>query len=101
MGRWAFTLLGLIIWAVHFLGVYAIASLADVVSRADDPAWRGGALAFSLACGLAALAAMVAAIRRAGDGDQPARFMAQLAALGGGLALVAIAWQALPTLIGY
>lgn len=103
MGRWTFTLLGLIVWAVHFLGVYAIASLADVVSRADDPAWRGAALAFSLACGLAAAIVLVAALRQVvrGEQDEPARFMAQLAALGAGLALVAIAWQGLPTLIGH
>src|SRR5690606_37788564 len=40
MARWAWMLGGLIVWTVHFMGVYAIASLADVVSRADDPAWR-------------------------------------------------------------
>ena len=47
---------GLIVWTVHFMGVYAIASLADVVSRADDPNWRMVGLAFSGACALIAIA---------------------------------------------
>jgi NO-binding membrane sensor protein with MHYT domain len=100
MKDWAFTLLGLIIWAVHFLGVYAIASLADVVSHADDPAWRLGVLAFSLVCGVTALGAGFAAIRRLArdDGAQPGRFMTELAAVGAGIAFVAIIWQALPAL---
>ena len=55
MRRWAWMLGGLIVWTVHFMGVYAIASLADVVSRADDPLWRMIGLAFSGACLFAAL----------------------------------------------
>ena len=47
MRRWAWMLGGLIVWTVHFMGLYAIASAADVVSRADDPLWRMGGLAFS------------------------------------------------------
>ena len=34
MMRWAWMLGGLIVWAIHFLGVYIIASLGDVVGRA-------------------------------------------------------------------
>lgn len=100
MRRWAFTLLGLIIWAAHFLGVYAIASLADVVSHADDPPWRLGVLAFSLVCGLAALGAGGAAVRqlRRTDRAEPGRFMDELAAVGAGIAFLAIVWQALPAL---
>ena len=99
MRRWAFTLLGLIIWAVHFLGVYTIASLADVVSHADDPPWRLGVLAFSLVCGLAALGAGVVAVRRLRRTEaEPGRFMDELAAVGAGIAFVAIVWQALPAL---
>lgn len=100
MRRWAFTLLGLIIWAVHFLGVYAIASLGDVASHADAPAWRLGVLAFSLLCGLAALGAGLFAVRRLRRTDraEPGRFMTELAAVGAGIAFVAIVWQALPAL---
>ena len=102
MRRWAWMLGGLIVWTVHFMGVYAIASLADVVSRADDPAWRMVGLAFSGVCLLAALAITGWAARRLRRGADPStRFGDQLALLGGGVATVAIVWQALPTLIGY
>ncbi|MES2035384.1 MAG: hypothetical protein V4466_14515 [Pseudomonadota bacterium] len=104
MGRWAFTLGGLIVWAVHFLGVYAIASLADTVSRADAYGWRMIGLAFSGACVVAALACLLAALWRLRLGGEPqvsGRFMSEIAALGAGLSVLAIAWQALPTLTGY
>ncbi|HYC97613.1 hypothetical protein [Brevundimonas sp.] len=102
MRRWAWMLGGLIVWTVHFMGIYAIASLADVVSRADDPAWRMAGLAFSGACLLMALAIAARAARRLRRTTDPStRFGDQLALLGGGVAAVAIVWQALPTVIGY
>ena len=102
MRRWAWMTGGLIVWFVHFMGVYAIASLADVVSRADDPAWRMTALAFSGVCLLAALAITGWAVGRLRRRTDPATaFGDQLALLGGGVAAVAVVWQALPTVIGY
>lgn len=102
MRRWAWMMGGLVVWTVHFMGVYAIASLADVVSEADDFGWRMVGLGFSAVCALAAVAITVAAARRVrGPADPSARFGDQLALLGGGVATVAIIWQALPTLIGY
>lgn len=102
MRRWAWMMSGLIVWFVHFMGVYAIASLADVVSEADDFGWRMVGLAFSALCVLAALAMTGWAARRARrPADPAARFGDQLALLGGGVAAVAIVWQALPTLIGF
>lgn len=102
MGRWIWMLGGLIVWTIHFMGVYAIASLADVVSRADDPGWRMIGLAFSGVCLLAAVVFTIVAIRRSRQiVESPVGFGDQLAMLGGGLAAVAIAWQALPTVTGY
>lgn len=102
MRRWAWMLGGLIVWTVHFMGVYAIASLADVVSRADDPRWRMFGLAFSAACMLAALVLAGWAARRLRRRTDPsAHFGDQLALLGAGVATVAIVWQALPTVIGH
>lgn len=93
---------GLLVWALHFIGVYALASLADVVAAADDPAWRAAGLGFSGFCVLAAAFLLIRALRRLRRPDQGAgRFADQLAAFGAGLALVAIAWQSLPTVIGY
>ena len=102
MRRWVWMLGGLIVWTVHFMGIYAIASAADVVSHADDPTWRMIGLAFSGACLLAALAITGRAARRLRrTADPSTRFGDQLALLGGGVAAVAILWQALPTVIGY
>lgn len=102
MARWIWMLGGLIGWTIHFMGVYAIASLADVVSRADDPGWRMIGLAFSAVCLMAALVFTIAATRRVrAAADSAVGFGDQLAVLGGGLAAVAITWQALPTVTGY
>lgn len=102
MRAWAWMTGGLIVWALHFVGVYTLSSLADVVASADDPAWRAAALAFSGVCVLASavLLALAAKRLRCAGGDSR-RFSDQLAALGAVLALIAIVWQALPTVIGY
>lgn len=101
MGRWLFMLGGLILWLVHFLGVYVIASLADVVATADDPAWRMAGLAFSAVCVLGAVALLLHAVGRLGRPAGGSLLIAQLAATGALLALIAIVWQALPTVVGH
>lgn len=101
MRTWAWMLGGLIVWAVHFIGVYLISSVADVVATADDPVWRFGGLAFSVVCLLAAAAVLWFGVRRLCLGEERGRFADQLAALGAGIALLAIFWQSLPTVIGF
>lgn len=108
MRGWLVMLAGLLIWAAHFLGIYIIASIADVVATADDPAWRWGGVAFSLACALAALAVTATtarALRRRSEDEARigdlSGFILSVGALGGAVALVSIAWQTLPNLIGY
>lgn len=102
MLRWAWMLGALIVWTIHFMGVYAIASLADVVSRADDPAWRMAGLAFSAVCLSVVVGLGLWAARRVRRrSDLATGFGDQLALLGAGVAAVAIVWQALPTVIGH
>lgn len=102
MRAWGWMTGGLIVWAVHFIGVYALSSLADVVASADDPAWRAAGLAFSGVCVLAAALLLAFALKRLRRTDsEDGRFPDQLAAFGAGLAVVAIVWQALPTVVGY
>lgn len=102
MRAWVWMTGGLILWAVHFLGMYGLSSLADVVARADDPGWRMIGQVFSGLCLLVSAALLVVAIRRLRRAkDAAGRFRDQLAALGAAIALVAIPWQALPTLLGY
>ena len=102
MRAWGFMLGGLIIWAVHLLGVYGVASLADVVARADAPASRLGVGALTLACGAGDIVLLVTAWRRArvAAGDL-APFAASLAGLGAGLSLIAVIWQGLPAILGH
>lgn len=102
MKAWAWMLGGLSLWAFHFLGVYLIASVADVVATADDPAWRMAGLGFSLVCVLAGAALGVIALRRLRRAEgEVAGFRREIAVLGFGVAVVAMIWQALPTLTGH
>lgn len=98
MRAWIWMLGGLIVWTIHFFGVYTIASAADVYATADDFGWRMGGLGFSAVCLIASLVLLAVAVRRVRAIPALAD---QLAALGAGTAAIAIIWQALPNLIGY
>jgi len=100
MGRWAYGLGGLFAWGLHFVGIYAFASL-DAQTPADDRRlWQLAAVLLSLACagacaGLAALALRRMKARR----EAAPALMDQFAALGAAAGLVGVAWQALAALI--
>jgi hypothetical protein len=98
MRRWLFLLGGLLVWASHFVGVYAMGSLA-AIRDLDDGSWRASLLAFSFACASTAGFLAVRAALLSVVGDVSHRFESRLAALGSALSLVAIAWQTLPALI--
>ena len=103
MRAWFFLLGGMTVWAVHFMGAYAIASIADVAAEADAPAARWSVGAFTLAC-LAAdgliLAAVVRGLRRA-TGDGLDQWILSVGGLGAALSLLAVFWQGLPALVGH
>lgn len=101
MQRWFYMLGGMLVWAIHFVGVYAIASIGDVVARADDPTWRMIGLGFSVLCVIVATILLIHAIRRRGDGTDAIDLQNLLARAGAGLAVISIAWQTLPTIVGY
>jgi hypothetical protein len=102
MKRWLFLLAGPLIWTGHFFGVYGIASIADVLTEADDPLARMIVFAFSAACALAAALVGAAAWRAARrQGDDLDRFTVSVAGLGAAVAFVAILWQALPAAVGH
>jgi hypothetical protein len=102
MSRWILMTSGLLIWGAHFLGVYTISSLGDVVATADAPLWRMAALGFSLAC-MAAEAGflLILARRRRRVTGELEPFVTAVGVTGGLVGLVGVAWQALPTLLGY
>jgi hypothetical protein len=91
--RWLLILGGLSIWLVHFLGLYALASLADLSPTVGGGTWRGLALGFSAAClvvcGLVGWIVLRPSARRWLDSP----LQLGLGAGGAAIGLVAIAWQ--------
>lgn len=102
MRTWILMLGGMMAWALHFAGVYGIASVADVVQDAAAPPARWAIAGFTLVCLIAALGFGLANLRVPGkDRDPMRRLTSTVGAAGGGVAAIAILWQALPALIGH
>ena len=102
MRAWAWMLGGRTLWGFHFLGVYLIASVADVAAEADHPAWRMAGLGFSVLCVLVGGALGLVALRRLRRAEgEVSGFRREIAVLGVGVAVVAMIWQALPTVTGH
>ncbi|RAK52187.1 hypothetical protein [Phenylobacterium deserti] len=102
MRAWAFMLGGLIVWAIHFMGVYGIASIAEVAGRADAAGSLYTVTALTVLCAGLDVALLLKAWRRGRrvTGDL-APFQASIAGLGAGFSLLAVIWQGLPALIGH
>lgn len=94
MKRWLAMTAGLLIWAAHFLGLYLLASAADVWAS-TEAAGRWVGLGFSLAClALIAVAAIVIARRPIPDG--PGSWERRVALTGAFVAAVGVTWQTAP-----
>jgi len=89
MRTWAILLGGLVVWAVHFFGLYAVAEIAP-------KPWLVAAL--TLAC-LAANLWLLLHVRRLTKTDEFHAWRRSVAMGGAGLSLLAVAWQALPALM--
>lgn len=93
MRAWLLLLGGLIVWAAHFFGVYAVVLV-------EAPAARLWILIVTLMCLAADGAILVAALGPAREpADSFAAWIRSAAAMGVGLSLVAIVWQAMPALV--
>lgn len=96
MALWLLSLGGLLVWALHFFGLYLIAS---VWLTTDTARVVGGV--FTVAC----LAADGWLLRRTWPGhlgddrDGFDRWLLKLAFFGAALSTVAVLWQGLPTLL--
>lgn len=90
---WPFLLGGLIIWAVHFFVLYAIASVFLTTMLA-----RFLTLGMTLLC-LGAAALLVSDALRFSPADRAGIWMRSVALVGLGISAVAIFWQALPALL--
>jgi hypothetical protein len=94
---------GMMVWAAHFGGVYAIASVFDVVSEADAPASRWISVAWTGVCLLADVCLLLT-IRRLGrrsPGDEIDGWVRSVGMLGASFSLVAVLWQGLPNVVGH
>lgn len=102
MRTWVFMLGGLIVWTIHFMGVYGIASIAEVAGRADDAGSLWTVAALTALCAAADIALLLKAWRRGrrATGDL-APFQTSMAGLGAGFSLIAVIWQGLPALVGH
>lgn len=89
MKSWLILLGGLLVWSVHFFGLYAIAEIAPQAALV---------LALTLVC-LAADIGLLLFIRRLPNGDAFAAWRRSVAAIGTGLSVLAVCWQALPALV--
>lgn len=87
MRTWLLLLGGLIVWAVHFFGLYAAGEIGG-----HAPAARIAIGLLTLAC-LAADAGLVLIALRLPSGDGFARWRRSVAPLGAGLSIVAVCWQ--------
>lgn len=94
MGRgWTFLLAGLIVWAVHFFALYAIASIFLTTMPA-----RLATLGITLLC-LGADLTLFRQARRSVFADPTERWMRGVAMSGLAVSAVAIIWQTMPALL--
>lgn len=100
MGRWIILLGGLVVWAIHFLGVYGIASIAEVLQDAEAPAALWIMAVFTLFCVGADLAIGAVAFRFNRESGDDLDCLIRLGGAGAaGLSLVAVIWQGVPILV--
>ena len=90
---WVFLLGGLIVWAVHFFALYAIASILLTTLLA-----RLLTLGATLLC-LGAAALLARDALRFSPADRAEAWMRSVALCGLGISTIAVFWQALPALL--
>lgn len=94
--RWLKMTGGLLIWAAHFMGLYLIASAADVWATSEAWPWRLAGLVFSAACLLATVGVALWLIRQRPAPQEPEAWERQIGLTGAMIAAVSIVWQTGP-----
>lgn len=97
--RWLKMTGGLLIWAAHFMGLYLIASAADVWATAESWPWRLAGLVFSAACLLATAGVAVWLARQRPAPEAPEAWERRVGLTGALIAAVSIVWQTGPLII--
>ena len=95
MRDWRIMLGALLVWALHFLLVYGVASVADISDPAQEASWRTGGLVLT---GLCLIALVIIAIRARGEA-RVSPLARNMGLAGCVIGFIAIAWQSLPLLI--
>lgn len=95
MRIWLLALGPMLVWTLHFLGLYVIASLE--AQHRDPAASQWAVIAFSAVCLIAVAASTLAAAFSTRDGA--AWMLTRLGVASGGLALIAVVWQTAATLM--
>ncbi len=95
MRRWALFLAGPLVWAAHFLALYALASVSVVIAQRVTLEAKLAMAAFTLAA-LATLALAAWGIARGPRDDGLPAFQRSVAHVGVILGAIAVVWQMLP-----
>ena len=95
MREWRVMLGPFLIWAAHFVVVYALASVADLSDATMAQGLRMTGLGGTALCGLGLMLGYVRSRRQ----DRLTPLSRQLAGVGCAASLIAIAWQSLPLVI--
>jgi hypothetical protein len=95
MQAWRIMLGPFLIWAAHFVGLYALASLEAVGDPSQAARWRLIGLMLSGACVLALGLGSLWILRR----PAVTGLQRRLGLVGGMLAGVAVVWQSLPLVV--
>ncbi len=95
MRDWGLMLGGLLVWAAHFLLVYAVASVADISDPALMRLWRAIGVALTGLC----LLALIIIVRRSRLPTAKSILFRQVAMGGCLVGAVAVVLQSLPLLI--
>lgn len=95
MRDWRLMLGGLGVWAVHFLAVYLVASLAAMARPEAAPVWTAAGLVLTVV-DLIALACLA---RRTRTDPDVSAIAARVGLAGCGVAAIAVVWQTLPLIL--
>lgn len=95
MRDWGLMLGGLLVWTLHFLGVYGVASVADLSAPPTAALWRWIGIALTGLC----LLAVVVIVRRTRPSTQDPGLFRQVGLGACVLSFIAIVWQSVPLLV--
>lgn len=101
MRPWLLMLGGMVVWAIHFAGIYGIASAFDVISSADalESRWATGFLTLACLAANAVLVFVMLGRRRKVAADPVVAWAYSVGGLLAALSFVSVAWQGLPGLL--